>query len=108
MPFSYPEDPVSIGNHIRKKRMDLKLIQKDVAKILGVTEDSITNWENNSSEPQVNYFPQIIDFLGYFPFDFDPSTLAGKLKEYRYRNGLSQKQLGKVIEVDGALGDGGK
>lgn len=46
LPLSCPENPVSIGDHIRKKRMQLKLLQKDVAKICCVTEDCITNWKN--------------------------------------------------------------
>ena len=44
MHISYPENPVTIGRHIRKKRMELKVLQKDVTKICGATEDSITNW----------------------------------------------------------------
>jgi len=102
MPVSYPENPVSIGDHIRKKRMELKLFQKDVAKICGVTEDCITNWEKNRSVPQIQFYPLIIKFLGYLPFKVDLTTLLGKLKAYRHMNGLSQKQLGKILMVDAA------
>jgi DNA-binding XRE family transcriptional regulator len=42
--------------------MELKLPQKDVAKICGVTEDCITNWEKNRCEPQVQFFPHIVKF----------------------------------------------
>lgn len=69
MPVSYPESPVSIGDHIRKKRMELRLLQKDLAKILEVTEDSITNWKKNRSVPQIHFFPNIIQFLGHLPFE---------------------------------------
>jgi DNA-binding XRE family transcriptional regulator len=100
LPFSYPENPISIGDHIRKKRIDLKLLQKDVAKICGVTEDCITNWENNRSIPQIQYFPHIIKFLGYLPFEVNLATFSGKLKAYRHINGLSQKQLGQLVGVD--------
>jgi len=82
--------------------MDLKLLQKDVAKICGVTEDSITNWEKNKCLPQIKFFPKIISFLGYLPCEVDLTTFPGKLKAYRYINGLSQKQLGKLLRVDGA------
>ena len=102
MPISYPKIPVSIGDHIRKKRMELKLFQKDVAKICGVTEDCITNWEKNRTVPQIQFFPNIISFLGYIPFEADLTTLSGKLKAHRQINGLSQKQLGKILGVDGA------
>ena len=102
MPISYPESPVSIGDHIRKKRMELKLLQKDVTRICGVSEDCITNWEKNRNTPQIQYYPRIIDFLGYLPFNVDLTTLPGKLKAYRYIKGLSQKRLGKILGVDGA------
>ncbi|MEE1947261.1 transcriptional regulator [Pedobacter sp. KR3-3] len=103
MPISYPEIPVSIGDHIRKKRMDLKLFQKDVAKICGVTEDCITNWEKNRCTPQIQFFPIIIKFLGYLPFEVDNTTFPGRLKAYRLTNGLSQRQLGKVLCVEGSV-----
>jgi hypothetical protein len=46
-PFpSYPEHPLTIGEHIRKKRMDLGLLQREVAEIIGVTESSVWNWEH--------------------------------------------------------------
>lgn len=80
--------------------MELKLLQKDVGNILGVTEDSITNWEANRSTPQIKFFPHIIKFLGYLPFENDITTLSGKLKAYRYMNGLSHKQMGKILEVN--------
>jgi DNA-binding XRE family transcriptional regulator len=102
MPFSYPENPVSLGDNIRKKRMELRLLQKDVAKICGVTEDCITNWEKNRSLPQIQFYPNIIKFLGYLPLEFDLTTLPGKLKAYRHMKGFSQKRLGKILKVDGA------
>jgi len=84
----YPSEPVTIGEHIRKKRMDLKLLQSDVARIIKVSEDCITYWENNRSIPQINYYPQIIEFLGYCPFEIDETILSGRLKAYRWRNGF--------------------
>ncbi len=80
--------------------MDRKLLQRDVAKILNVSTDCITYWENNKTQPQVNYFPRIIEFLGFLPFEFGTSTFTGKLKAYRFRNGLSHKRLGKILNVD--------
>ena len=80
--------------------MDLKLLQKDIAQMLSVTEDSIVNWENNRSLPQVQFYPKIINFLSYLPFEIDKSSFSGRLKAYRYLNGLSQYQLGKIVGVD--------
>lgn len=80
--------------------MELKLLQKDVAKICGVTEDSITNWEKNRSNPKIKFLPRIAKFLGYLPLEFDLTTHQGKLKAYRYRNGLTHAQLGKIFKVN--------
>ena len=78
------------------------LLQKDVARIINVTEDCITLWEKNYSVPQIKYFPRIIKFLGYSPIEFDETTLSGQLKAYRWRHGLSSKNLGKLLKVDGS------
>lgn len=71
-----------------------------MAERIGVTEESITNWEVNRHEPQIEYYPKIIDFLGYFPFDIDTSTLGGKIKRYRYMKGVAQEQLAKELGVN--------
>jgi DNA-binding XRE family transcriptional regulator len=100
MHISYPENPVTIGDHIRKKRMQLRLCQSDVAIILKVSEATVCNWENNRNAPLVNHYPFIIEFLGYFPFEVDSTTFGGKLKEYRYKNGLTQEDMGKALRVN--------
>jgi DNA-binding XRE family transcriptional regulator len=61
-----------------------------------------TNWEKNRNAPQIQYYPRIINFLGYLPFNIDLTTLPGKLKAHRYIKGLSQNQLGKILSVYGA------
>jgi DNA-binding XRE family transcriptional regulator len=93
-------NPQTLGDHLKNQRLKLHLFQKDIAKIFNVSEDTVTNWENNRVQPQIQFYPILIDFLGYFPFTIDTTTVAGKLKEYRYRNGLSQKKLGKILGVD--------
>ena len=89
-----------IGEKLKNRRIELGLLQIDVAKIVGVCEDSITGWENNRNEPQVTHYPKIIQFLGYVPFDVDRSTLGGQIKLYRYLNGLSQKKLALKLEIN--------
>lgn len=98
--ISYPDNPKTIGDHIRKKRLDLKLLQKDVAKIFNVSEDCITYWENNRSKPLTYYYPDVIRFLGYCPFVLDLNTFKGRILAYRYLNGLSRKHFAKMMGVD--------
>lgn len=63
MPISYTETPVSIGDHMRKKRMKLKLLQKDVANICGLSE-YITNSEKKRNTSLIQYYPRISNFFG--------------------------------------------
>ncbi len=39
-PKGYPLKLETIGEHIRKKEIDLELLQQDVAKIIGVSEQT--------------------------------------------------------------------
>ena len=97
-----PLNPTTIGEHIRKKRIESSLLQADVAKILNVSEDCVAYWENNRSNPQIQYFPHIIRFLGYCPLEFDETKFGGQLKAYRWRNGLSNEKLGALLGVHGS------
>ncbi|VTP87252.1 Uncharacterised protein [Sphingobacterium daejeonense] len=58
--------------------MELRLFQKDVTAI---------------------YYPSIFGFLGYCTFKLDVSTFPGKMKAYRYLNGLTQKLFSKLINL---------
>jgi len=60
---AFPKSIKTIGDHLRKRRLDLGLLQKDVAEIIGVTEVTISNWENNKNKPPSRYLKNIIDFL---------------------------------------------
>lgn len=66
---------------------------------MDVTENSITGWELNRHEVQVQLMPKVLKFLGYYPCN--ENTLGEKLKAWRMRNGVSIKQLIKLINMDG-------
>lgn len=59
-----------------------------------------SNWENNRTQPQVQYYAKVIEVLGYFPFDIDTSKLGGRLKEFRIRAGVRKKKVTKLMGVD--------
>ena len=94
----YPEFPITVGDHIRKKRMDLGLLQREVAEIIGVTESSVWNWEHGT-EPELQYNPRIIKFLGYIPFDC-PDDTVGRLAWYKRVNGMNLDYLGEAMGRD--------
>jgi DNA-binding XRE family transcriptional regulator len=70
----------SLGLHIRKKRLELKMNQENAAKILNVNEACIVLWENLHSESQIHNMPFITVFLGYCPITYDSVFIAGRIK----------------------------
>ncbi|MFA5143932.1 MAG: helix-turn-helix transcriptional regulator [Candidatus Omnitrophota bacterium] len=60
----YPKNPQSLGESIRKIRMDRGLLIKDLAGLIGVTEDTIINWELRSIAPHGKQLKKICTFLG--------------------------------------------
>lgn len=42
----YPKEPKKISEHIRKRRLDLGLKQREVAKLMEASEDYLCYWEN--------------------------------------------------------------
>jgi transcriptional regulator with XRE-family HTH domain len=96
----YPKSLRTIGDHLRKRRLDLWLTQKEIGARLGVTESAVWNWESGWSRPQFRVYPKIREFLGYeLPLP-EPATLGHAIKQYRHLSGISQKELAKQIGVD--------
>ena len=95
----YPFHPVSIGDYLRKKRLDLGLLRKHVAHRLNTSIDCVRNWENNWHGPDLQSLPKIIEFLGYCPYE--PSLpMFQRLVIWRSYNGLSQETMAKLIDID--------
>lgn len=69
---------------------------------MGVSEDTFRFWENGSTYPRIKYFPKIIEFLGYVPIEVDTSSLSGKITLYRHMHGLTYREFGKLLGVDGS------
>ena len=89
----------TLGDHLRRHRLGLGLLQTEVAQIIGVCEDTIRNWENNRTNPALHFISQIIQFLSYAPWE-SCKTLGGQLLTNRRALGISQENLAKTIGVD--------
>lgn len=90
----------TIGDHIRAWRINNNLLQKDIAKMLQVTEDTITGWENGRVAPGIRQIPKINQLLGYLPVQIDTSTFGGEITYFRYLTGLTPKEFGALVKVD--------
>jgi transcriptional regulator with XRE-family HTH domain len=90
----------TIGDHIKKRRLDLKLLQREVAERFGVDETTVQFWENNRVKPSLALTPKIIEFLGYDPLGAKPISLGEKIRHFRRLHGLSQKRLADILGID--------
>jgi transcriptional regulator with XRE-family HTH domain len=94
-----PEELNTLGDHLRRRRLVLKLLQREVAEQIGVEKESIYNWETNRSKPGLQYMPAIIRFLGYNPLP-PGKGWAERLVMCRTVLGLSQEESAARIGVD--------
>lgn len=99
-PKDYPKELKTIGDHIRKWRLDYNLLQADVARIQNVCEDSIVGWESRGRTPAMRHMPGIIRMIGYMPVEIDTSTFGGRITYYRYINGLTPEEFGQMVCAD--------
>ena len=99
-PLPYPRELRRLGDHLRKRRLDVGLLQRDVAEILAVDRMSVCNWEVNRTSPALRFIPKIIGFLGYDPDDTQPEGLGQQTRAVRRRLGLSQREMARRLGID--------
>jgi transcriptional regulator with XRE-family HTH domain len=92
-------DPQTLGEHLRKRRVELGLSQREVAKHMGYCWSTLLNWEKGKTQPAVDSIPAIIAFLGYDPFP-PPTSLSEQLAALRRKSGWTIKQVARQLGVD--------
>ena len=60
---NYPVSPKNFGEKLRKARIDAGLRIRELANILGVTEDTVINWEVRGRTPVGENLRKIVEFL---------------------------------------------
>jgi transcriptional regulator with XRE-family HTH domain len=56
-------EPQTLGEHIKKRRLELGFSQKEVGEMLGVTSFTVLNWEKGKTEPLGRLMRRILDFM---------------------------------------------
>lgn len=70
--------PATLGEHLKKRRRELGLLQRDAAEMMGVSTDTVANWEKDKAKPVAAQFRPVLAFLGYDPTP-EPQTLAERV-----------------------------
>lgn len=99
--LSYPAELRTIGDELRAKRLDRGLLQREVARQIGVTTCPIMYWETNRVAPALRFLPKITEFLGYDPCaDRQPQSFGDQLRAHRRKLGRSQKEVAVLLGID--------
>jgi transcriptional regulator with XRE-family HTH domain len=89
-------EPKTLGEHLKKRRLNQALLQRDVANQVGIAEDTYRFWETDRVRPEATSWKGIIEFLGYDP-NPAPRTFAEHLRAKRRAVGLSQRELARRL-----------
>lgn len=100
IPKPYPENPATLGEHLKKRRHELGLFQKDAATLLRVNQWTLIGWETGRRVRVVaRHEAAIIRFLGYNPFP-PPRTLGEAIRRKRRELGLTARELAAQLGWD--------
>jgi DNA-binding XRE family transcriptional regulator len=100
-PKPYPENPVTLGEHLKKRRVELGLFQRQAAAQLGIDHFTYITWEIGKRRPYTHSFARIIAFLGFDPSPA-PITLGQRIKAKRRELGMTQWKLAEHFGWDEA------
>ena len=98
-PEGFPVKIVTLGDHIRARRLERKLRQCDAGKLIGVNTWTMMNWEKNHHQPGFRHYPSIMEFLGYCPVQ-RADHIGGWVRIHREHRGLSQKEAARILGID--------
>ena len=68
-----PEHPKTLGEHLRRVRIDRKMTNIQVAHVLGVAYQTVERWEHNRVPISPKSRLKIVAFIGY-----DPQAATGE------------------------------
>ena len=98
----YPKEVLTVGDEIKKIRLDRNLTQKEVSKHLKVNKNFIYELELNKRKLTIFALHKAYLFLGYIPkiLKIDENILQGKLFIYRIKKSLTYTKLSIQIDLD--------
>lgn len=86
---------MTLNENIRQLRLAKNLSQVDLAKSLGVTKQSISNWENNNIQPSIDMLIRLAQF-----FSVSTDRMLGlDQREYIEISGLTNQQLSHIAAI---------
>jgi transcriptional regulator with XRE-family HTH domain len=78
--------------HLKKRRKQLGLFQREAAAQMGIAKETYANWEKDKTTPVAAQFRPVLTFLGYDPTP-EATTLAERLEATRRDLGVTFDQI---------------
>jgi transcriptional regulator with XRE-family HTH domain len=95
----YSENPQTLGEHLKARRRELGLLQREAADQMGIDRWTYINWEKDKTRPVAARFRPVIAFLGYDPTP-EPKTQSERLEAKRRRLGVTFDQVAGYLGWD--------
>lgn len=70
-PPRYSEDPRSLGEWLRKRRIEVGILQRELAVTLEVCERTIGRWESDQHRPSQVQMVALVRLFGEPPWEMD-------------------------------------
>lgn len=71
----------NFGNFLKQKRQEKGLTQKDLAKLLYVSDSAVSKWEKNVAHPDICLLPKLSDILGVSEREIITASIDQKAQE---------------------------
>lgn len=99
-PYSspYPRELATWGDHLRARRLERGLLQKDLAREWRVDTATVNYWERNRFAPAPRHLPRVVEFLGYVPYN-PHWTPAERIRAQRETLGFSRQRFALALGV---------
>ncbi len=73
----------SFGEFLRQKRQEKNLTQKELSKILFVSESAVSKWERDVAHPDITLLPKLSEILGVSEHELITASVDNKAREER-------------------------
>jgi transcriptional regulator with XRE-family HTH domain len=95
----YSETPQTLGEHLKKRRRELGMLQRQAAAQMGIAAETLANWEKDKTRPVPSQFRALMEFLGYDPTEAS-NSLSGRFDAKRRSLGVTLDQAAQYLGWD--------
>ena len=71
----------NFGDFLKQKRQEKKLTQKEIAKVLFVSESAVSKWEKNIAHPDITLLPKLSEILGVTEHELITASIDKQSRE---------------------------